>query len=89
MFPATVRRMPKGKGGRPKKGDGDGETRQIRVFKDLADMLGWIQRLSQADGKDTTVAQIIDPLIRAEVTRQYEPFRERAEKIKKLEGGKG
>ncbi len=50
-----------GRGGRPKKGEEAQETRQIRVFNDVAEMLA---DLALVHPRST--AQILDPLIRAE-----------------------
>lgn len=76
--------MPKGRGGRPKKDDGGSETRQVRVFTDVADMLGWI---SFFEGK--TVAQILDALVRDRVVTLYQPYIKEVERIKSLQKGNG
>lgn len=56
-----------GKGGRPKTGQGEQGTRQIRVFDDLADKLSWIVRVL-----DTSTAQLLDPMIRADIESLYQ-----------------
>jgi len=65
------------RGGRPKKSDGEQETRQIRVFGDIADMLA---DLSLVHPKST--AQICDPLLRAEITELHERYREQIDAAK-------
>lgn len=69
------RRM--GKTGRPPKSAGDAGTKQVRVFEDLAEMLS---DLSLVHPKST--AQILDPLIRAEVEDLHEKYRPQIEKAK-------
>jgi hypothetical protein len=54
------------KSGRPLESEGDQATKQVRIFKDLADMLS---DLALVHPKVT--AQILDPLIRAEVTELH------------------
>lgn len=50
--------------GRPKLDDGD--TRMVRAYADVADMIGWIVRVEGG-----TVAGLIDPLIRAPILARY------------------
>jgi hypothetical protein len=72
--------MAKGRGGRPKKSDGEQPTRHVRVFEDLADMIGWIYHFESQEEK-TSVAQILDPMLRAQVAARFAPY---AEKVKKI-----
>lgn len=73
--------MAKGKGGRPRKEDGDQGTRHVRVFNDLADMVGWIHFFT-----GESVAQILDPMLRGPLVKQYADYEPRAEAIKKAGG---
>lgn len=70
--------MPKRMTGRPKGGDGDAGTRQVRVNADLGEMLGWIYEI---EGEKSAV--ILDPLIRATITGRYKRIEATVEKIKK------
>lgn len=59
-------------------------TKQVRLKADLADMLGWIAKLTEKDtGRKYSTARWLDPLVRAAIEAEYEPFRARVEKIKK------
>lgn len=77
--------MAKGRGGRPRKADGERGTRQIRVFEDIADMLGWVYHFRDQAGDHTSIAQLADPLLRAQVVAMYEPYRPAVEAIKAAE----
>lgn len=60
----------------------DGEaTRQIRVFKDLADMLGEIHDMK--DGQDS-IANIVDPWLRPHVLAEHARLKELIDQMKKL-----
>lgn len=72
--------MAGGKAGRPKKGAEAGSTATLRVFSDLAEMIGWIVRL---DGVSS--ANLLDPLIRPQISARYETIRKDVDAIKKLE----
>lgn len=76
------RHMAKGRGGRPKKADGDRGTRHVRVFEDLADMIGWIYHFEGG-----SVAQILDPLLREQVATRYAPYAAAVAQIKSAESG--
>lgn len=67
MFLLTEKTMA---GGRPKSEDGDQTTRQVRVFVDIADMVGWIHYFEREKSGEN-VAQIIDPMIRDAVVKRY------------------
>lgn len=77
--------MAKGKGGRPTKHEGGRGTRQIRVFEDIADMLGWVYHFREQAGGRESIAQIVDPLLRAQVVALYEPYRPAVEAIQAAE----
>lgn len=66
-----------GKQGRPPKNAGDRGTKQVRVFEDIADMLS---DLSLVYPQST--AQILDPLIRAEVEELHEKYLPKIEEAK-------
>lgn len=76
------KRMAKGRGGRPRKEEGERGTRQIRAFEDIADMLGWICHFEGG-----SVAQILDPMLRAQVAARYAPYAGAVEAIKAAENG--
>lgn len=76
--------MAKGRGGRPKKAEGEKATRHVRVFNDIADMIGWIYYFESRKVK-TSVAQIIDPLIRDRVVERFGPYQAPAEAVKKAQ----
>jgi len=84
MFLLTEKTMA---GGRPKSEDGDQTTRQVRVFVDIADMVGWIHYFEHEKSGEN-VAQIIDPMIRDAVVKRYMEYRKRAEAMAKAEGQK-
>jgi hypothetical protein len=72
-----------GTGGRPK-GNQDASTRQVRVADDLAEMIGWIVRILGKSNRDyANSAQLLDPMIRAQVESLYHPIAPRVEQIKK------
>lgn len=58
------------------------QTRQIRVNEDIAEKLAWVAELS-----DDTIADIVDPILRAEVEDRYEAIRHRVEAIKAAKAG--
>lgn len=62
--------MAKGKGGRPRKDEGDNGTRQVRVFEDIAAMLA---DLALVHPKST--AQLCDPLLRPEITELHKKYK--------------
>lgn len=72
--------MAKGRGGRPKKEAGEAGTRGVRVYADVAEMLGWILRV---DGG--TSAGLLDPLIRPQVVSRYAAIEGAVEAIKRAE----
>ncbi len=74
----TVRRgMAKGRGGRPRKEDGDSSTRQVRVFADLADMMAEI-----IDVEGGTVANLVDGWIREKVVAKHTVLKPLIEQMK-------
>jgi hypothetical protein len=63
---------------------GEQATRQVRLYGDIADMLGWIADLVQKDtGKKFSSARFLDPHVRPIILAAYEPYKARVEKIKK------
>lgn len=68
------------KTGRPTTGEGDRGTRQVRVMEDIAEMCGWIVRVEGG-----TTAQLLDPMVRAEIEARYERHRAAIEKIRAAE----
>lgn len=68
------------KGGRPRESDGDQGTRQVRVFEDLADKLGWLTRINGGNA-----AQILDPLIRPSIESAFKMIEADVERIKRAE----
>lgn len=65
------RLMARTKRGRPKAEEGESGTGHVRVFEDIRDMLSDITLVRT----DLTTAQILDPLVRAEVTQLWEKHR--------------
>jgi hypothetical protein len=68
------------KRGRPKSGEMNGGTRQVRIHEDLADMLGWIIKL-----KGGSVATILDPLIRPQITAMHRELKPAIDAMKKAQ----
>ncbi len=66
--------------GRPTKEEGPGNTRLIRAFEDIADMIAWIVRVEGG-----TTANLIDPMLRPEVVARYEKHKDTIDRIKKAE----
>lgn len=63
---------------------GEMNTRQVRLYEDIADMLGWIADLVQKDtGKKFSSARFLDPYVRPIILSAFEPYKARVEKIKK------
>lgn len=69
----------KKKPGRPKKGEGESDTRLIRVFPDIAEMIAWI-----AEMQDIKTANLVDPILRPAILMRYEQIRPEIEAMKKL-----
>jgi hypothetical protein len=69
-----------GKGGRPKKSDGDQATRHVRLFEDLAEWVSWIVRVEGGSS-----AQILDPLLRAPLYARFKKHEKVIEAIKAAE----
>lgn len=67
------------KSGRPPK---DTQTRGVRVYEDLGEMLAWI---AEFDGE--TIAEIVDPILRPTVEDRFEVIRHRVEQIKAAKAG--
>jgi hypothetical protein len=74
----------KGRGGRPKKAEGEKGTRHVRVFEELADMIGWIYYFESQQEK-TSVAQILDPMLREQVLKRFEPYQDRVKRMQEAE----
>lgn len=68
------------KGGRPFATEGERGTRQIRVFEDMADMIGWITRINGG-----SAAQLVDPLIRESIESAFKMIEADVERIKRAE----
>jgi hypothetical protein len=69
----------KGKGGRPSKEDGESATRQVRVFHDLADMIGDI-----IDVQGGSAANLVDPFLRPSVLALHNTLKPLIDQMKKL-----
>lgn len=67
------------KGGRPKGGE-KGDTKQVRLPPDLAEMVKWIGEIS---GEAT--ATILDRMTRAQIIARFEPLRARVEELKAIQ----
>lgn len=68
------------RGGRPPASEGEKGTRQIRVFDDMADMIGWVTRINGGNA-----AQLVDPLLRPAISSAYKMIEADVERIKKAE----
>jgi hypothetical protein len=68
--------------GRPPKDEDEG-TRMVRLYTDLADMIGWIVKLSGKKGY--TAAQLVDPLLRPQIVARYDQIKPQVDKIKKAQ----
>ncbi len=55
-------------------------TRQVRVFEDVGEMISWIIRV---EGGKT--ANLLDPMIRSQVTARYQKHKEVIDKIRAAE----
>ena len=71
---------PGGKGGRPRKSDGDQATRHVRLFEDIAEWVKWVVRVEGGSS-----AQLLDPLIRAPILARYKKHEKAIEAIKAAE----
>lgn len=60
------------------------QTKQVRLYEDLADMLSWLAKMVEADtGKNWSTARFLDPIVREAILAAFESYRARVEKIKK------
>lgn len=66
--------------GRPRKEEPPQETRQVRVFTDIAEMLSWIVRI---EGGST--ANLLDPLIRGPILARFKTHEDVVTKIRAAE----
>ena len=57
-----------------------GETRHVRVFDDLAEMIAWICRV-----ENTTTAKLLDPIIRGSVVARYAQIEDVVAALKRAE----
>lgn len=73
-------RVPKPTAGRPPRDEGDRGTRQIRVFEDLGEMISWIIRVEGG-----TTANLLDPMIRAQILARYTKHQDVIAKLKAAE----
>lgn len=55
-------------------------THQIRVNADLGEMIAWIARV-----EDMTTAQLLDPMVRAQIQARYKKHEAVIEKLKAAE----
>lgn len=69
-----------GRGGRPKKADGDQATKHVRLFEDIAEWVGWIVRIEGGSS-----SQLLDPLVRAPILARYKKIEHLVEEIKGAE----
>lgn len=83
MLPTLVKPMAKGRG-RPAKPESEG-TRMVRLQTDLADMIGWIVRITKKTDSGFTAAELVDPLLRPQILARYKLIEADVEKIKKAE----
>lgn len=65
---------------KPVRDENEDATRQVRVFEDIGDMVSWIVRV---EGCKT--ANLLDPMIRAEVTARYLKHKDVIDKIRAAE----
>jgi|GEM_PF-6363025 len=65
---------------KPVRDENEEATRQVRVFEDIGDMVSWIVRV---EGCKT--ANLLDPMIRAEVTARYLKHKDVIDKIRAAE----
>lgn len=72
--------MPTGRGGRPRKEEGDANTKAVRVFPDLKEMIAWITLI-----KKKKSANYLDPILRAQVTADYEEIKPAVAAYKKAQ----
>ncbi len=63
-----------------KKRTDDKSSHQIRVNADLGEMIAWIVRV-----EDTTSAQLLDPMIRAQIRTRYEKHQAVIDRLKAAE----
>lgn len=71
MATILVERMAKSpRKGRPKRDEGDGKTKHVRVFDDLAEKIGWIVKVEGGSS-----AQLLDPIIRDHIDERYQAIK--------------
>lgn len=63
-----------------KKKSDEKSTHQIRVNADLGEMIAWIARV-----EDTTTAQLLDPMLRAQIQARYKRHEVVIDKLKTAE----
>ena len=63
-----------------KSDESEAGTRQVRVFEDVGEMISWIVRV---EGVKTS--NLLDPMIRAQVTARYQKHKEVIGKIRAAE----
>ncbi len=81
MLIALERRVAGFKGGRPKRTQESGPaTKQVRLNDDLAEMIAWICRIN-----DVSSAQLVDPMLRPQITARYAALKHHVEAIKDAE----
>lgn len=59
-------------------------TTHVRVFADIAEMIGWIVRVEKKDQRGGS-AQLLDPLIRPQIKAKYERYAPIIDRLKALE----
>lgn len=72
--------MPTGRGGRPKKDEGDANTKAVRVFPDLKEMIAWITLI-----KKKKSANYLDPILREQVEADFNEVKPAVEAYKKAQ----
>lgn|SRR5574338_127697 len=65
---------------RPKRADGQQGTDHARLFADIVDMVSWIVRVEGGSS-----AQLLDPMIRPQVTARYAKHKPVIDKLKAAE----
>lgn len=83
MSLTVVKLMSKGRG-RPPKPD-DEAKKIVKLNADLVEMIGWIVRITKQQRPGYTAAELVDPLLRPQITARYQLIEDDVKKIKKAE----
>lgn len=62
----------------------EGGTTHVRLADDLVKMLREVIKFQKMKTPKITAQQVLDPLLRPQLTRMYEEIRERSERIQKI-----